>query len=91
MQEIRDEIATFLVAGHETTAMALTWSLALLSAWDSLMPAEDRGYEALGLAFPGWTGNGRDAILQPPKPQIQPSARIVEPAMSRELDVEAAD
>jgi cytochrome P450 len=32
-QEIRDEIATFLVAGHETTAMTLTWSLALLSAY----------------------------------------------------------
>jgi cytochrome P450 len=32
-QEIRDEIATFLVAGHQTTAMALTWSLALLSAY----------------------------------------------------------
>jgi cytochrome P450 len=32
-QEIRDEIATFLVAGNETTAMALTWSLALLSAY----------------------------------------------------------
>jgi len=32
-QEVRDEISTFLVAGHETTAMALTWSLALLSAY----------------------------------------------------------
>jgi cytochrome P450 len=31
--EIRDEISTFLVAGHETTAVALTWSLALLSAY----------------------------------------------------------
>lgn len=32
-REIRDEAATFLVAGSETTAMALTWSLALLSAY----------------------------------------------------------
>jgi cytochrome P450 len=32
-QEIRDEISTFMVAGYETTAMALTWSLALLSAY----------------------------------------------------------
>jgi cytochrome P450 len=32
-QEIRDELNTFLVAGYETTAMALTWSLALLSAY----------------------------------------------------------
>jgi cytochrome P450 len=32
-QEIRDEILTFVVAGHETTAVALTWSLALLSAY----------------------------------------------------------
>ena len=32
-QEIRDEIGTFLVAGYETTAMALTWSLVLLSAY----------------------------------------------------------
>ena len=31
--EIRDEISTFLVAGYETTAMALTWSLALLSSY----------------------------------------------------------
>src|SRR5258708_5293880 len=29
-QEVRDGISTFLVAGHETTAVALTWSLALL-------------------------------------------------------------
>jgi cytochrome P450 len=32
-REIRDEVSTFLVAGSETTAMALTWSLALLSGY----------------------------------------------------------
>jgi cytochrome P450 len=31
--EIRDEVATFMLAGHETTANALAWSLALLSAY----------------------------------------------------------
>ena len=31
--EICDEIATFMLAGHETTANALAWSLALLSAY----------------------------------------------------------
>jgi cytochrome P450 len=30
-EEIRDNIVTFLVAGHETTAMALTWSLFLVA------------------------------------------------------------
>jgi cytochrome P450 len=31
--EIGDELATFLLAGHETTSNALAWSLALLSAY----------------------------------------------------------
>ena len=33
--EIADEVATFLLAGHETTANTLSWSLALLSAYPS--------------------------------------------------------
>jgi cytochrome P450 len=31
--EVRDEISTFMLAGHETSANALSWSLALLSAY----------------------------------------------------------
>ena len=60
-QEIRDEIATFLVAGHETTAMALTWSLALLSAYPQARQRLEEEVDAVigdGPADPGklpWT------------------------------------
>jgi cytochrome P450 len=48
-QEIRDEISTFLVAGYETTAMALTWSLALLSAYpQARQRLEDEADAVLG-------------------------------------------
>ena len=33
--EIGDEVATFLLAGHETTANTLSWTVALLSAYPS--------------------------------------------------------
>jgi cytochrome P450 len=33
--EIGDEVATFMLAGHETSANTLSWSLALLSAYPS--------------------------------------------------------
>lgn len=41
-QQVRDEIATFIVAGHETVASALTWSWHLLGAY----PAEARALQA---------------------------------------------
>jgi cytochrome P450 len=48
-QEIRDETATFLVAGYETAAMALTWTLALLSAHpEALRQVEDEADAVLG-------------------------------------------
>ena len=65
---------------------------AKLAERQSLMtPAEDPDYENLGPAFPSWAGPDRDAILQPPRPQIQPSPRILECATGRQPDMEAAE
>jgi hypothetical protein len=55
------------------------------------VPSEDPGWEDLGHAFPGWNPPGRDAILQPPKPEIQPAAKILELAKEPERGREAAD
>ena len=53
-------------------------------------PSEDPDYGDLGQAFPPWPAPAKDAILQPPKPEIQPSARILERAQDHDLDMEAA-
>ena len=55
------------------------------------VPSEDPDYEDLGPAFPAWNPPGKDAILQPPKPEIQPSAKIIELARQPEPGREAAD
>ena len=45
----------------------------------------------VGPAFRTRAGEARDAILQPPKPQIEPSPRVLERVPGRDLDLEAAD
>ena len=55
------------------------------------VPSEDPGYGDLGQAFPSWPGPGRDAILQPPKPDIRPSRQVLERAADRDAGWEAAD
>ena len=55
------------------------------------IPSEDPDYGDLGQAFPPWPAPSKDAILQPPKPEIPPSERILGRAMDRDLDMEAAD
>ena len=55
------------------------------------IPSEDPDYGDLGQAFPPWPAPARDAILQPPKPEIQPSERILERALDHDLDMEAAN
>ena len=56
-----------------------------------MVPSEDPDYGDLGQAFPSWAGPGKDAILQPPKPEMRPSARVLERALDRDADREAGD
>jgi AAA domain len=74
-----------LAAAHRAFAgtLAERQSLAL--------PSEDPGYGNLGPAFPPWPGPAKDAILQPPKPEITPSPQVLARAADRDADPEAAD
>ena len=56
-----------------------------------MVPSEDPDWGDLGEAFPAWQAPDRDAILQPPKPQITPSAKILQLAQERDTEPEAAD
>ena len=58
-----------------------------------MVPGDDPVRGDLGMTFHGWPASGRDAILQPPKPEIIPSARILQLAAEHdtEPDREAAD
>lgn len=73
-EQLRDEIMTLFIAGHETTANALTWALALLSQHDAIdgrvaqaARDGDRAYvarvvkEVLRLYPPAWI-IGRETI-----------------------------
>jgi AAA domain/TrwC relaxase len=55
------------------------------------IPAEDPRFGDLGQAFPPWPRPDRDAILQPPKPEIRPSPLVLERATDRDADWEAAE
>jgi hypothetical protein len=57
----------------------------------SVISSEDPDFETIGSAFPSWADPGRDAILQPPKPQIHPSEAVMGRIVNRRPDIEAAD
>lgn len=50
---------------------------------------DEPGLAGLRGAVAGWAGSGRQALLQPPQPQIPPSARVLERAMERQAGREA--
>jgi hypothetical protein len=53
------------------------------------IPNEHPGWEGFGQAFPSpWTA-GKDTILQPPKPQITPSAKILHLTAEQDASPEA--
>ncbi|HEU5392798.1 MAG TPA: MobF family relaxase [Streptosporangiaceae bacterium] len=54
-----------------------------------MAPGQDPVRGDLGETLSVWRASGRDAILQPPKPEIIPSARILQ--LAAEPDYEAAD
>ena len=58
-----------------------------------IAPGQDSVRGDLGETLPAWRASDRDAILQPPKPEIIPSARILQLAAEHaaEPDYEAAD
>ena len=55
------------------------------------MTGEDPSYTDLSDAFSARREPGPAAILQPPKPQITPSAKIRQLAIHRDAEPEAAD
>ena len=55
------------------------------------IPSEDPDREDLGHAFPSPTPPQQDTILQPPKPTITPSAKILELARDQYAAPEAAN
>jgi len=82
--EIEQRI-TDLAVGHRTFADKLA------DRQSQTIPSKDPDYGDLGPAFHAWTSSGQEPILQPPKPEIPPSPRILERAMDRDADWEAAD
>ena len=63
----------------------------LASLQSLTIPSQDPDYGDLGHAFLPWPRPGREAILQPPKPDIRPSPYILERAADRDAGWEAAD
>jgi len=87
--EIRDEVATFLLAGHETSANTLAWSLALLSAY----PAARERLEAELDAVLGDRDPGADDVARLPwaRAVVSEALRLYPPAWTIERDALADD
>ena len=54
-----------------------------------MTPREDLGWAALGDTLPSWWAPRPDGILRPPKPEITPSAKILQLAAEQDIELEA--
>jgi cytochrome P450 len=87
--EIADEVATFVLAGHETTANTLAWSLALLSAYPA---ARERLEEELEAVLGGRHPAAADVAQLPwARAVVAEALRLYPPAWTIERDALAGD
>jgi len=88
-KEVRDEVVTIFMAGHETTAQALTWTWYLLA----LHPAvEARLHDEVGAVLGGRTPHYDDiAKLAYTRMVIEESMRLYPPAHTMAREPIAAD
>lgn len=89
-QEVRDQVVTFIVAGHETVASALSWSWALLADHpDAQMRLQEEADAVLGGRLPGFSDYER---LPYARAVLDEALRLFPPAWlvtrsAREADV----
>lgn len=87
--EIADEVGTFMLAGHETTANTLSWSLALLAAYPA---ARSRLEEEVDSVLGGRVPTSADAAQLPwTTAVIAEAMRIYPPAWTIERNAIADD
>ena len=52
-EQVRSEVMTLLLAGHETTAMALSWAMAAVDQAPAVRAGLEAEWDGLGSPFPG--------------------------------------
>ena len=78
-QQLRDELVTMLLAGHDTTALALTWTWVLLAQHPAV---EQRLHDELDRVLQGRIPNADDtARLVYTNQVIRESMRLYPPAL----------
>jgi hypothetical protein len=76
---------------HELPVQRQAFRARLEERQGLMVPSDDPDWGDLGEAFPARSAPGRDAILRPPKPQITPSAAMLQLAAEHDTEPEAAD